>query len=89
MPTSLRAAALVTTAIVCTAVWAEETSEVTIDKLKFSMPTSWKQAETTSSMRLAQFTIPAKAGDQEPGSVRRHCSGQRSAVDRSVRGRGP
>jgi hypothetical protein len=69
MPTLLRAAALVTTAIVCTAVWAEETTEVTVDKLKFSVPKSWKQGEVTSSFRLAQFSIPAAAGDSEAAEL--------------------
>jgi hypothetical protein len=69
MPTLLRAAALVTTAIVCTVALAEETSDVTIDKLKFSMPKSWTKAEVSNAMRLAQFSIPAKEGDSEPGEL--------------------
>jgi gluconolactonase len=67
MPTLLRAAALVTTAIVCVVAIAEETTEVAIDKLKFTVPKSWTKEEPSNSLRLAQWKIPAAAGDSEPG----------------------
>jgi hypothetical protein len=69
MPMLLRASALVSAVILCAVAVAEETSEVTIDKLKFTMPNSWKQAEVSNAMRLAQYSIPAKEGDSEPGEL--------------------
>jgi len=69
MPRLFRAAALVTTAIVCAVAVAAETNEVMVGQLKFAMPKSWKQAEVTNAMRLAQFAIPAVEGDSEPGEL--------------------
>lgn len=66
MPTLLRTAALLTTAFVCAISMAQETTEVTIDKLKFSLPKSWTQEQPSNSLRLAQFSIPAVKGDAEP-----------------------
>ena len=65
MPTLLRASALVTTAIVCAVAFAEETTEVAIDKLKFTVPKSWMSEPPTSNLRLAQWKIPAVAGDTD------------------------
>jgi len=69
MPSLLRAAALFTTAIVCAVAVAEETSEVQVEKIKFSIPKAWEKQEVTNSLRLAQFKIPAAAGDAEPGEL--------------------
>jgi hypothetical protein len=69
MPTFLRAVAVVIAAAACTAAFAEETTEVAIDKLKFAMPKSWTQEEPSNSLRLAQFKIPAVTGDAEPAEL--------------------
>lgn len=66
MPTYLRAAAFVTTALICAVSFAEETTDVTIDKLKFTVPKSWQQETPSNSLRLAQFKVPAVAGDSDP-----------------------
>ena len=69
MPNFLRAAAFVTTAIVCAAVVAEETTDLTIDKLKFSIPKSWKKGDVAKPLRLADFSIPAAEGDRESAEL--------------------
>jgi len=66
MPTLLRAAAVVAAALVCSVTLAEDTVDVTVDKLKFTVPKSWDQEKPSNSLRLAQFKIPAVAGDSEP-----------------------
>ncbi len=69
MPNPLRAAAFVTTVLLCAVSTAQDTTEVAIDKLKFNVPTSWKQEEPSNSLRLAQFKIPAVDGDSEPAEL--------------------
>lgn len=67
---TLRAAALVlaTTAAVTTAL-AQETTEVTVDKLKLAIPKTWKQEDLSSSLRLAQFSFPPAEGETERGEL--------------------
>jgi hypothetical protein len=38
---------------------------VEIDRLRFTMPSSWRRVPPTSSMRAAQAVIPGPAGDAE------------------------
>ncbi len=47
----------------------EKTREVKAKDLTLRIPESWKQQRPTSSMRLAQFEIPAVKGDKEPGEL--------------------
>lgn len=42
---------------------AEKTTEVKANALRLQVPESWKKTRSTSSMRAAQFEIPAPAGD--------------------------
>jgi gluconolactonase len=44
---------------------AEETATVELDGLKLTVPKSWEKQQPTSRLRLGQFAIPAKAGDDE------------------------
>jgi gluconolactonase len=69
MTNPLRAAAFLTTALVCAVSAAQETTDVTVDKLKFTVPRAWKQEEPSNSLRLAQFKIPAVKGDAEPAEL--------------------
>src|SRR5579871_219033 len=46
-----------------------KTKTVTAGDLKLTIPETWKQPPTTSSMRLAQFEVPAAAGDSEDGEI--------------------
>ena len=47
----------------------EKTREVKAKDLTLRIPESWKQQRPTSSMRLAQFEIPAVKGDKDPGEL--------------------
>ena len=47
----------------------EETTEVKVKDLMLSIPKSWKQQEPKSSLRLAQFQIPAVNGDSDPAEL--------------------
>jgi hypothetical protein len=69
MPTSLRATAFLMTSLACTIALAAETKEVTIEKLKFNVPTSWKQEEPSNALRLGQFKIPAVEGDTDQAEL--------------------
>lgn len=42
------------------------TKQVKVQDLTLTVPDTWRQTQPTSSLRLAQFTIPAVMGDQEP-----------------------
>lgn len=48
---------------------AEDTKEVEAGPLKLQVPGTWKQNEPSSSLRLAEFEIPAVEGDAEPGEL--------------------
>ncbi len=61
--------AFIAATMVCVVGVAQETTEVAVDKLKFSVPKTWKQAEVTNNLRLAQFVIPAAEGDKEAGEL--------------------
>ncbi len=46
---------------------AATAKEVEAGDIKLSVPDSWKQQQTTSQFRLAQFSIPAAEGDADAG----------------------
>jgi len=48
---------------------AEETVSVKSRDLKLDIPKSWKQEEPSSSMRVAQFRIPAAEGDKDDATM--------------------
>ncbi|MBX3442530.1 MAG: hypothetical protein KF774_08980 [Planctomyces sp.] len=63
---------LIASCFVCAASAAlaeDATRQVSVEKLKLTAPESWKQSEPTSSLRLAQFEIPAVEGDEEPSEL--------------------
>ena len=63
---------LLSVAVCCTATLicsAEETREAKIEDLKLVVPTSWKQQQPSSNLRLGQFEIPAAEGDKEPAEL--------------------
>jgi hypothetical protein len=43
--------------------------EAKVGEITLKTPTSWKQSEPTSRLRLAQFEIPAAEGDNEPAEL--------------------
>ncbi len=48
---------------------AAETKVVEAGALKLTVPTAWKQQQPSSSLRLAQFALPAAEGDAEGGEL--------------------
>lgn len=48
---------------------AEKTREVKTKSLTLQIPESWKQQRPATSMRAAQFEIPAAKGDKDPGEL--------------------
>jgi hypothetical protein len=47
----------------------DKVTEVKLQDVVFSVPTTWKQEEVTSNLRLAQFRIPAAEGDKEDAEL--------------------
>lgn len=47
----------------------EDTAEVKLKDLTLKLPKSWTVAESTSTMRLATYNVPAVEGDPEPGEL--------------------
>jgi hypothetical protein len=48
---------------------AAKTTEVKVDKLTLAVPEAWKQEKPASTLRLAQFSIPAVEGDKEASEL--------------------
>ncbi|MEX0818234.1 MAG: hypothetical protein WD070_01535, partial [Pirellulaceae bacterium] len=48
---------------------ADEVKEAKVGEITLKTPANWKQSEPTSSLRLAQFEIPAAEGDKEPAEL--------------------
>lgn len=48
---------------------ADELTEVKVGDITLKTPTSWKQSEPTSRLRLAQFEVPAAGGDKEAAEL--------------------
>lgn len=48
---------------------AAKTVSKTYNDLTLELPESWKEQETTSTMRIGQFAVPATAGDKADGEV--------------------
>jgi hypothetical protein len=69
MPALLRTALVLSVVVSSAPCVAEETTEVTVDKIKLNVPKSWKQEEASNALRLAQFRIPAAEGDAEPAEL--------------------
>jgi hypothetical protein len=57
------------TMLACGQSMAEGTVSVKARDLKLDVPKSWKQEEPSSSMRVAQFLIPAAEGDKEDATM--------------------
>ncbi|MCA9146646.1 MAG: hypothetical protein H6823_12740 [Planctomycetaceae bacterium] len=48
---------------------ADDLQDAKVGDITLKTPASWKQSEPTSSLRLAQFEIPAAEGDKEPAEL--------------------
>ncbi|MCA9119309.1 MAG: hypothetical protein H6822_06280 [Planctomycetaceae bacterium] len=48
---------------------ADDLKEAKVGDITLKTPASWKQSEPTSSLRLAQFEIPAAEGDKESAEL--------------------
>lgn len=48
---------------------ADELKDAKVGDITLKTPTSWKQSEPTSNLRLAQFEIPAAEGDKESAEL--------------------
>ncbi len=49
--------------------FAEDAKEVEAGPLKLKVPAGWKQRQPSSTLRLAEFEIPAVEGDAEAGEL--------------------
>ncbi len=48
---------------------ADELKDAKVGDITLKVPASWVQSEPTSSLRLAQFAIPAVEGENEPAEL--------------------
>jgi len=58
-----------------------KTKQVEVKGITLSVPTSWKQEQPRSRLRLAQFRIPAADGDKEDAEVSIFSFGRSSVGD--------